>query len=52
MLDHGRRLVISNDNDFGIDGVDEAQAPYTLKAKTLPDGSQDDGELLEVRTGR
>ena len=47
VLDRGRRLVISNDNDFGIDAVDETSAsqgaPFTLHAKTLPDGSQDDG---------
>ncbi|RJQ89658.1 esterase-like activity of phytase family protein [Amycolatopsis panacis] len=48
--DGGRTLVISNDNDFGIDGVANAAAPYTLHAKTLPNGKQDDGEYLRVDT--
>ncbi|WP_229660795.1 esterase-like activity of phytase family protein [Marmoricola endophyticus] len=52
VLDRGKRLLISNDNDFGIAGVREQQPPYTLEPKLLPNGRQDDGELLEVRTGR
>jgi hypothetical protein len=43
-------LVVSNDNDFGIDGVANSAAPYELHAKTLPDGQQDDGEYLAIDT--
>ena len=50
--DGGRTLVISNDNDFGIDGVTTAGPPYALHPKTLPDGRQDDGEYLVVDTTR
>ncbi|RLV48413.1 esterase-like activity of phytase family protein [Nocardioides mangrovicus] len=48
VVDHGRRLVISNDSDFGISGVNETTAPFTLQAKILPNGQQDDGELLQI----
>ena len=51
-VDGGRTVVISNDNDFGIDGVTNAAPPYALHAKTLPDGRQDDGEYLVVDTAR
>ncbi|MPY47606.1 esterase-like activity of phytase family protein [Streptomyces acidicola] len=50
--DGGRTVVISNDNDFGIDGVTNDTAPYTLHRKTLPDGRQDDGAFLAVDTTR
>jgi hypothetical protein len=50
--DGGRTVVISNDNDFGINGVTNAAPPYTLQQKTLPDGRQDDGEYLVVDTTR
>ncbi|MET8631381.1 esterase-like activity of phytase family protein [Streptomyces sp. NPDC004096] len=48
--DHGRTLLISNDSDFGIDGVTNGAAPYTLHSKILPGGQQDDGEYLAVDT--
>ncbi|MFD0504527.1 esterase-like activity of phytase family protein [Streptomyces chiangmaiensis] len=48
--DHGRTLIISNDSDFGIDGVSNDAAPYTLHSKILPSGQQDDGEYLAVDT--
>ncbi|MEU1596961.1 esterase-like activity of phytase family protein [Streptomyces sp. NPDC005708] len=48
--DGGRTLVISNDSDFGVDGVSNTAAPYTLHSKILPDGQQDDGEYLAVDT--
>lgn len=48
--DGGRTLVISNDNDFGIDCVTNAAAPWQLHAKTLPNGTQDDGQYLAVDT--
>ncbi|RSM35670.1 esterase-like activity of phytase family protein [Amycolatopsis balhimycina DSM 5908] len=50
--DGGRTVVVSNDNDFGIDGVTNAAPPYALHPKTLPDGRQDDGEYLVVDTTR
>ncbi|SFS66008.1 esterase-like activity of phytase family protein [Saccharopolyspora flava] len=48
--DGGRTLIISNDSDFGIDGVTNDTPPYQLKPKTLPDGTQDDGEFLKIDT--
>jgi len=48
VVDGGKRVVISNDSDFGIDGLSNDTAPYRLKVKTLPDGTQDTGELLSV----
>jgi len=50
--DHGRTLVISNDNDFGIDGLTNGAPPFALHAKTLPNGQQDDGEYLAIDTSR
>lgn len=51
-VDGGRTLIVSNDNDFGIDGVENTSAPYQLHAKILPDGQQDDGEYLAIDTTR
>lgn len=48
--DGGRTLVISNDSDFGISGVTNTTAPFQLKAKTLPNGQQDDGAFLVIDT--
>ncbi|WP_030177021.1 esterase-like activity of phytase family protein [Streptomyces sp. NRRL S-813] len=48
--DGGRTIVVSNDSDFGVDGVSNDAAPYGLHAKILPDGLQDDGEYLAVDT--
>jgi hypothetical protein len=57
------RLLVSNDSDFGIDGLadpahaatlldgdalDSAKPPYTLHAKLLPNGKQDDGAYMIV----
>ena len=50
VLDGGRTLVVSNDNDFGIDGVSNTAAPWQLHAKILPNGQQDDGEYLAIDT--
>jgi hypothetical protein len=50
--DHGRTIVVSNDSDFGIDGVTNDAPPFQLHAKLLPDGRQDDGEFLAVDTTR
>jgi hypothetical protein len=48
VLDRGRRLVISNDSDFGISGLATTTPPYTLQEKVQPNGKQDTGELLDV----
>lgn len=56
LIDNGTKLLVSNDSDFGIDGLADADgrlstdvtAPFTLHAKVLPDGRQDDGEYLVV----
>jgi hypothetical protein len=51
-LDHGRYVVLSNDSDFGIDGLGQnTTTPFTLHAKTSPTtGRQDDGEFLTIDT--
>jgi hypothetical protein len=46
--DGGRTVVVSNDNDFGIDGVANDAPPFQLHPKILPNGQQDDGEYLSV----
>ncbi|HTI27869.1 MAG TPA: esterase-like activity of phytase family protein [Kutzneria sp.] len=48
--DHGRTIVLSNDSDFGIDGVTNTAPPFQLHAKMTPAGIQDDGEFLAVDT--
>jgi hypothetical protein len=50
--DGGRTLIVSNDNDFGIDGVSNDTPPFQLHAKILPNGQQDDGEYLAIDTTR
>lgn len=49
-LNGGRTVVLSNDSDFGIDGLTQsATTPFTLHAKVSPaTGKQDDGEFLAV----
>ncbi|CAN5759732.1 hypothetical protein BH10CHL1_BH10CHL1_25680 [soil metagenome] len=48
-LNGGNILVLSNDSDFGIDGVTNAAAPFQLHAKLSPaTGKQDNGEFLVV----
>lgn len=47
-LNGGRDLWLSNDSDYGLDGSTGDHAPFGLKPKTLPDGSQDDGQFLHV----
>jgi hypothetical protein len=51
-LGHGRYVVLSNDSDFGIDGLaQDTTAPFTLHAKVSPTtGRQDDGEFLAIDT--
>lgn len=61
LMGNGSKLLVSNDSDFGIDGLadssgnlladdalDAATPPFTLHAKVLPNGQQDDGEYLVV----
>ncbi|WP_339381232.1 esterase-like activity of phytase family protein [Nocardia jejuensis] len=48
--DGGKTLYISNDSDFGIEAVVGDQPPYKLKAKIMPNGLQDNGEILMVDT--
>ncbi|HVV18941.1 MAG TPA: esterase-like activity of phytase family protein, partial [Pseudonocardiaceae bacterium] len=51
-LDHGRTIVLSNDSDFGVDGLANDAPPFQLHAKILPNGQQDDGEFLAIDTTR
>jgi hypothetical protein len=56
ILEGGNRVVISNDNDFGISEVEpsetESGLPWRLVPKILPaTGKQDDGEYLEIDMG-
>jgi hypothetical protein len=46
----GRYVVLSNDSDFGIDGLaQDTTTPFTLHAKVSPTtGQQDDGEFLAI----
>lgn len=49
VLNDGSKIVISNDSDFGIDGLTNNTSPFTLHAKTSPTtGKQDDGEYLVI----
>jgi Esterase-like activity of phytase len=48
ILRGGRRLIISNDSDFGIAGSTGDAPPFGLVTKTLPDGRQDFGEFLVI----
>ena len=47
-LNGGATLVLSNDSDFGIDGLTNATPPFQLHEKLTPAGVQDDGEFLTV----
>jgi hypothetical protein len=49
-LNGGRTVVLSNDSDFGIDGLTrDATTPFTLNAKVSPaTGRRDEGEFLAV----
>ncbi len=55
-LEGGKRLILSNDNDFGISGVkgvlnaeSKEVGPWTLVPKIQPaTGKVDDGEYLEI----
>lgn len=49
VLDGGRKIIISNDSDFGLAGSTGDQPPFGLAAKLQPDGQVDDGEFLVIR---
>ncbi|MFE3542243.1 esterase-like activity of phytase family protein [Nocardia sp. NPDC059177] len=49
-LDGGKTIYIANDSDFGLADSTGEQPPFGLKPKTLPDGTQDTGEVLVVDT--
>ncbi|WP_410871751.1 esterase-like activity of phytase family protein [Nocardia sp. A7] len=49
-LDGGKTIYIANDSDFGLAASQGEQPPFGLKPKTLPNGTQDTGEVLEVDT--
>ncbi|HEY0237210.1 MAG TPA: esterase-like activity of phytase family protein [Friedmanniella sp.] len=48
VLDGGRRLIVSNDSDFGISASTGTAPPFGLVAKTRPDGSVDNGQFLVI----
>ena len=48
VLDGGRKIIVSNDSDFGISDSTGDAAPFGLVAKTRPDGSVDDGRFLVI----
>lgn len=48
--DGGKTLVIANDSDFGLAGIDSETTPFKLKPKTLANGRPDTGEFLVVDT--
>jgi hypothetical protein len=47
--DAGKTLIIANDSDFGLAGL-ASDTPFRLKPKMLPNGTQDNGEILTVDT--
>lgn len=51
ILRGGRKIIISNDSDSGVAGSQGSTPPYTLVAKTAPDGSVDTGEFLVIDRG-
>ena len=48
--DGGKTLVIANDSDFGLAGIDSETPPFKLKPKTLANGRPDTGEFVAVDT--
>jgi hypothetical protein len=48
--DGGQTLIISNDSDFGLVGIESETPPFTLEPKTLANGAQDSGAFLKVDT--
>lgn len=50
--DGGNTLILANDSDFGLAGLASDTPPMRLKAKKLPNGTQDSGEILFVDTNQ
>ena len=48
--DGGKTILIANDSDFGLAGLDSQEPPLKLKPKTLANGRPDTGEFLVVDT--
>jgi Esterase-like activity of phytase/Bacterial Ig domain len=48
--DSGKTLVIANDSDFGLAGIESETPPFALKPKTLANGRPDTGEFLVIDT--
>ncbi|MBX7432655.1 esterase-like activity of phytase family protein [Mycobacterium sp. Y57] len=48
--DGGQTLIISNDSDYGLVGIDNDTPPFALTPKTLANGAQDAGAFLVVDT--
>ena len=49
----GTRIILSNDDDFGLGGVASPTPPFQLTAKISPvTGCQDSGEFLVIDTAR
>jgi len=50
--DGGKTIVIANDSDFGLAGLETDKPPFALKPKTLANGTPDTGEFLVVDTAK
>jgi hypothetical protein len=48
--DDGKTLIIANDSDFGLAGIESGSMPMKLEPKTLANGRPDTGEVLVVDT--
>lgn len=50
--DGGQTLIISNDSDYGLVGIDNDTPPFALTPKVLANGAQDAGAFLMVDTAQ
>jgi hypothetical protein len=50
--DGGQTLIISNDSDYGLVGIESDTPPFPLVPKTLANGAQDSGAFLVVDTAK
>lgn len=50
--DGGQTLIISNDSDYGLVGIENDTPPFELTPKTLANGAQDSGAILLVDTAQ
>ena len=48
--DGGKTLVVANDSDFGLAGIESQTPPFKLKPKVLASGRPATGEFLVVDT--